>query len=302
MRAEVSAVVLQVLKENGDPVKRGDLLVRLDETSIRDSLTSANEATRVAAQSLEQAQRQYERLKILQSSGMSSVQAFEDAEIRSNNAQGDWVAAKARAVAARQQMQRTEVRAPFDGVVSERKVSAGDTAQVGKELLKVVDPTSLRFEGLVSADKMDSLSIGQTVHFRVNGYSQTDFVGKVKRVDAVANATTRQVAVLVSFTGEQRPRTAGLYAEGRIDANQTPTLMLPESAIVRVGDKTSVWRVKNNAVNKISVTLGERDARSGEYVLNAGLSAGDQILRNPGSNLTDGQKLEFAKPASPVGK
>jgi multidrug resistance efflux pump len=60
-------------------------------------------------------------------------------------------------VQARQQLQRTEVRAPFDGVVSERKVSAGDTAQIGKELVKVIDPTSMRFEGLVSADKVTSV-------------------------------------------------------------------------------------------------------------------------------------------------
>ncbi|RLM52772.1 biotin/lipoyl-binding protein, partial [Halobellus sp. Atlit-31R] len=50
LRAEVSAVVLQVLKENGDPVKRGDVLVRLDETAIRDTVSSAGEAVRAASQ------------------------------------------------------------------------------------------------------------------------------------------------------------------------------------------------------------------------------------------------------------
>ena len=67
---------------------------------------------------------------------------------------------------ARQQLERTEVRAPFDGIVSDRKVSAGDTAQVGKELLKVIDPTSLRFEGLVSADSIGEVKAGQHVWFR----------------------------------------------------------------------------------------------------------------------------------------
>jgi RND family efflux transporter MFP subunit len=128
LRAEVSAVVLQVLKENGDVVRRGDLLVRLDDTSIRDSLGSAEEAARASAQSFDQAERQFQRLKTLQAQGMSSMQAMEDAEIRRNNAQSDLVAAKARAATARQQLTRTEVRAPFDGVVSDRKVSAGDTA------------------------------------------------------------------------------------------------------------------------------------------------------------------------------
>jgi membrane fusion protein (multidrug efflux system) len=156
LRAEVSAIVLAVLKENGQAVRRGDLLVRLDDTAIRDSLVSAQEAERVAVQAFDQAERQLQRLTTLRASGMASTQQLEDAEIRRNNTQSDLSAAKARLVQARQQLQRTEARAPFDGIVSDRKVSAGDTAQIGKELLKVIDPRSLRFEGLVSSDAIQS--------------------------------------------------------------------------------------------------------------------------------------------------
>src|SRR5687768_9518199 len=98
-------------------------------------------------------------------------------------------------------MQRTEVRAPFDGIVSERKVSAGDTAQIGKELLKVIDPSSMRFEALVSADNVGAIMAGQSVRFHVNGYGDKDFVGKIRRVNPAANPTTRQVEVLVDFVG-----------------------------------------------------------------------------------------------------
>lgn len=299
LRAEVSAVVLQVLKENGETVRRGDLLVRLDDTAIRDSLASAQESARASTQAFEQAERQVQRLKTLQGQGMSSMQALEDAEVRRNNAQSDLAAAKARVVSAQQQLRRTEVRAPFDGVVSERKVSGGDTAQVGKELVKVIDPGSMRFEGLVSADRMHEIKIGQDVSFRVNGYPQTDFAGKVKRVDAAANATTRQVEVLVGFADNARaPKVAGLYAEGRIESGSTQALMLPEASVVRAGDSAHVWRVRNNALTKVSVQLGDRDARRGEYPVRGGLADGDRILRNPGSTLIDGQKVEFARAAA----
>ena len=157
LRAEVSAVVLQVLKENGEPVKRGDLLVKLDETAIRDTLMSADASVRAAGQALEQANRQLERLKTLRASGMTSAAAQDDAEVRRNNAQSELSAAKSRAALARQQSSRTQVRAPFDGIVSDRKVSAGDTATIGKELVKVIDPTSMRFEGRVSTDKISTI-------------------------------------------------------------------------------------------------------------------------------------------------
>ena len=294
LRAEVSSVVLQVLKDNGEAVRRGDLLVRLDPTAIRDSLASAEESVRALNQAFDQAERQVQRLKTLQAQGMTSLQALEDAEVRRNNAQSDLVAARARVVSARQQLQRTEVRAPFDGVVSDRKVSSGDTAQIGKELLKVIDPRSMRLEGLVSADRMHELKIGQRASFRVNGYPQGDFSGTVRRIDAAANATTRQVEVFVAFSGTEMPRVAGLYAEGRVETGTTQVLTVPESAVVRSGDSTHVWRLAGQAVQRAPVQLGERDPRRGEYPVLAGLAGGDRILRSPTPAVVDGQKVEFA--------
>ncbi|MFZ6873586.1 efflux RND transporter periplasmic adaptor subunit [Undibacterium sp. Di27W] len=293
LRSELSTVVLQVLKENGETVKRGDLLVRLDDTSIRDSLNSAEEAARASAQTLEQAERQFQRLKTLRASGMTSTQQLEDAEIRRNNAQSDLVAAKARSVQARQQLQRTEVRAPFDGVVSERKVSAGDTAQIGKELVKVIDPTSMRFEGLLSADKVNNVKLGQAVSFRVNGYGEQSFTGKVKRVDMAANATTRQVEVLVAFADNNPPRVSGLYAEGRVETGSTQTLMIKNTALLRDGDKAYAWRVKDGILKKISIVIGERDPRRGDFEVRSGLVSGDKVVRNPVSTLIDGQKVQM---------
>ncbi|AZP11249.1 efflux RND transporter periplasmic adaptor subunit [Undibacterium parvum] len=297
LRAEVSAIVLQVLKENGETVKKGDLLVRLDDTSIRDLMTSAEEAARASVQSFDQAERQFQRLKTLRASGMASTQQLEDAEIRRNNAQSDLVAAKARTVQARQQLQRTEVRAPFDGVVSERKVSNGDTAQIGKELVKVIDPASMRFQGLVSADKINNVKPGQTVGFRINGYEQ-EFVGKVKRVDPAANATTRQVEVMVEFAdATNQPRVSGLYAEGRIEAGSTQTLTIANGALIRDGDKASAWRVKDGVLNKVAVVVGERDPRRGDYALRSGLVDGDKVIANPMSTLKDGQKVTMVASA-----
>ena len=300
LRAEISAVVLQVLKENGEPVHRGDLLVRLDDTSIRDSLRSAEEASRAAAQALDQAQRQFTRVKTLQAEGMSSQQALDDAEVRRNSAQSDRVAADSRTVTARQQLTRTEVRAPFDGVVSDRKVSAGDTAAIGKELLKVIDPGSMRFEGLVSADRMGDIHPGQAVQFRINGFDKGDFMGKVRHVDASADALTRQVSVIVDFAPGTAPRVAGLYAEGRISSDASQALLLPESSVVKEGDKAYVWKLAGDALVKTPVTLGERDARLGNVVIASGLAAGDRLLRAPGSTLVSGQKFELAKPVAPA--
>jgi membrane fusion protein, multidrug efflux system len=294
LRAEVSAVVIAVLKENGDPVKRGDLLVRLDQTSIRDSLNSAQASMAAASQAFDQAERQYQRMVTLRQTNVVSTQQLEDVEIRRNTAQSEREAARTRMVTARQQLERTEVRAPFDGIVSDRKVSAGDTAQVGKELLKVIDPSSLRFEGLISADNIGEVEVGQSVWFRIHGFGDRDFTGKVTRVNPAANATTRQVEVLVGFDdAKQQPNVAGLYAEGRVESRSVATLALPMATVLHEGDSAYAWHVKNGKLHKAPVTLGDRDPRTGAYALKAGLNAGDQVLRFPNVSLKEDQTVTF---------
>ncbi len=305
LRAELSAVVLHVLKENGETVRRGDLLVQLDATSIRDSLNSAEEAARAARENFEQAERQYQRQKTLQAQGMISQQALEDSANRRTSTQSDKVAAEARLVAARQNMARTEVRAPFDGVISERRVSPGDTAQTGKELLKVIDPSSMRFEGFVSADRRAELKLGQDVDLRIVGASQERIEGRIRRIDVSANPVSRQIAVLVELNDKRAASVSGLYGEGFVRTVKSAALMLDDADMQRDGDQVYAWIVQGGKLHRQPLTLGARDERRGEYVVAAGLKVGDIVLRNPSRTLVEGSPVTVkaaapaaAKPAS----
>lgn len=301
LRAEVSAIVQQVVKENGEVVHKGDVLVRLDPTSIRDSLTSAQEAARAAAEAFEQSDRQMQRQKTLQAQGMVSMQALEDAQNRRTAALSEKVAAEARLVAARQQMGRTEVRAPFDGVVSERQVSPGDMAQVGKALLKVIDPSSMRFEGYVSADRRAELKLGQAVDLRINGAANPRAEGRIRRIDVAADPVTRQVALLVDFVDPRQAAVAGLYGEGHVRTSTVTALMLGDADLQRDGDRAYAWVVKGGKLLRQPIVLGERDQRSGEYVVKTGLNAGDVIIRNPSRTLVEGTAVQMAA-AAPAAK
>ena len=299
LRAEVAAVVLQIAKDNGERVRAGDLIIRIDPTSIRDAASSADEALRAAQQSFEQTERVLVRQRTLNQQGMISTQALEDAEVRRNAAQSELAAAKSRMVTARQQVSRTEVRAPFDGVVSERKVSVGDTVQVGRELIKVIDPASMRFEGQVSADRLGELKLGQPVAFRINGFGDSEFRGKLARVDAAANATTRQVELIANFDDASKaPQVSGLYAEGRVESADRRALVLAEGSVVREGDSAFVWKLAGDKLKKVAVTLGERDDRRGEIVIASGLALGDEVLRAPSGNLVDGASFQRVKPGA----
>lgn len=302
LRAEVSAMVVKVYKDNGEAVRKGDLLVSLDSAVLRDNLNSADESMRAAAQSLDGAERQFQRMKSLQAQGMVSTQGLEESENKRNAAQSEFVASKARVAAAKQQLERTEVRAPFNGVVSARKVSAGDTAQIGKELIQVIDPSSMRFEGQVSADQMSVIKVGQRVNFRINGMPQSGdqlgSKGTVKRIDGAANPITRQVSVIVEMSNKDRPPVVGLYAEGVVETQVKPAVMISESSLRREGDKVFAWVLDGNKISKRNIELNERDTRSGDWVVKTGLTSGEKVLRKDGSALKDGQAFNLRSDTS----
>lgn len=287
MNAEVAGIVLKVLKDNGDVVKAGDVLIQLDPTIVRDKWLSAQEAERSAALALTQAERQLKRLSGLRQQNMVTADQLEAAEIKFNQAQSDVASAKARLVEARQQMDKTDVRAPFSGVVASRKAFAGDTVQIGKALMVLMDPKSMRFEGFIPAEHVGAIAVGQSVSFRVNGYTQR-FNGVIQRINPQANEMTRQVQLFVTIDDAPSGLVAGLYAEGYVDVKSQSAILVPPSLVTTEGDNHFVWRVKDQHLQKVSVTLGAHDHRTGMVEIRQGVAANEQLLRHPIGQLRDG--------------
>ncbi len=100
----------------------------------------------------------------------------------------------------------------------------------------------------------------------------------------------------MDFAGAKQPKLAGLYAEGRLATESHSSLTIPASAVVRDGDKTSAFRVAGGKLQKVALTLAERDPRSGDYVVARGLAEGDHVLRHPSALLKDGQAVQAVPP------
>lgn len=290
LNAEVSGIVTKVLRDNGDLVKAGELLVQLDQTTYRDKLMSAQEAERSALVTADQAQKQLRRMQSLHKQNLVTAEVLESAEIKANQAHSELASAKARLVEARQQLERTEVRAPFDGVVAMRKTSAGDTAQIGKALMVVIDPSSMRFEGYIAADQVGQVKVGQAVNFKVNGYSNQRFDGVIERINPQAAETTRQVQLFVAINNKA-DLVAGLYAEGYIAIANQQSLMVPPSVLVQEGDNHFVWQLTDNKLHKVKVDIGAKDPRWGTVQLLSGVNIGDQVLLQPLGAIKEGASV-----------
>ena len=287
LNAEVGGIVTRVLKDNGDLVKVGEVVEQIEQTTFRDKLLSAQEAERSAHVAADQAAKQLKRMQQLNRQNLVTAEVLETAEIKANQTQSDLASAKARTVEARQQLERTEVKAPFDGVVAVRKVSSGDTAQIGKSLMVIINPESMRFEGYIAADQVGSIKVGSAVSFKVNGYPGRRFDGEIERINPQANEQTRQVQVFVKLR-EQASFVAGLYAEGFISVEQQQSVMLSPASLINEGDLQFVWLLKDNKLVKTQVETGAKDPRFGTVQVVSGLTVGQQILRHPQGALKDG--------------
>ncbi|NDY90604.1 efflux RND transporter periplasmic adaptor subunit [Ideonella livida] len=305
LRAETSGTVTEVLPDNGQPVAAGAVVVVLDDRVARSQLVAAEDALRTAQQAVDQARRLLERQRELHAQGMVSAQALEEVALRERSAQSELVAARAREAQARQQLASTRITAPFAGVVTERKVSVGDTVSPGRELLKVMDPASLRVEGLVSADQWPRLRPGQWALLQVQGQGAEPLRARLLRVDALAHPATRQVAVQLQFVDpEKAPRLAGLFVEGRLFTQEAGVLQLEASTLVRQGGQTEVWVVQGERLVRRTLTVGPRDDRTGAHAVLAGLQAGERVLRHPpeaASRWADRQVLRWRGGASAPG-
>ena len=194
VRAEVSGSVLRTEAEEGAQVQRGALLASLDDTAVRDAYLSARSQVRSAESALEVARRNAERAERLFAVGAIPDRDLESAHHDHTNAEGALADARARLASAEKQLDDTQIRAPFSGVVSDRQANAGDVVQVGTALFTIVDPRTLRLEASVPADQIGRLRVGTPVEFTVSGLNRR-FTGKFSRINPVVDPNTRQIRI-----------------------------------------------------------------------------------------------------------
>ncbi len=291
VRAEVSGSVLRTSAEAGQRVRRGALLASLDDTAVRDAYLSARSSVRSADAALELARRNAERAERLSQAGAIAERELESARWNATNAEGTLADARARLSAAGAQLEDTRVRAPFDGIVSEREVDAGDVVQVGAALFTIVDPRSLRLEASVPADELGRLQTGTPVEFTVNGFDRR-IQGRIERINPVVDPATRQVRIYVSIPNPSQALAGGLFAEGRVATDTKRAVAVPVGAIDSRGTSPTLHLLKRGQVTEVPVRLGVRDEAAELVEVLSGAAAGDTVLLGSAQGVTAGSRVQ----------
>ncbi|MCE9669018.1 efflux RND transporter periplasmic adaptor subunit [Myxococcus stipitatus] len=278
VRAQVGGTVLDIEAQQGQVVKQGEELARIDDATLKDQLIAARTAVGTARNALRVAEAEEERSAKLSRAGVITPRDFERAQLGVTQAKGQLAEARSRLALAQEQLGRTRVVAPFAGVVSERQASAGDVVQPGSPMFTVVDPRTLRLEASVPAARLDQVKVGTPVEFQVTGYGDREFIGKVERINPVVDPNTGQVRIYVAIPNTDLQLLAGLFAQGRVASREQRALAVPQDAIDDTGETPSVLRVKDEKVARVPVTLGMRDEVARRVEVRSGLQDGDVVL------------------------
>ena len=281
----------QILRREGDRVRAGEPLARIESREVSARLAQA-EANVAAASAMEtNARLMKERMERLLAKQAATRKNVEDATAGYDAAAANLAAAKEGVAAARMYVAYSEVAAPFAGVVVERRVEVGDTAAPGMPLFVVDDTSKMKIEAQVPESALRGVAAGDPVEVEVDSAGGGTRSGTVSEVLPAADPRSRSFtvrAVLDNADGALRP---GMFARLRLGGKGRKAVVVPESAAVRRGPLTGVFTVDGKGIARLRwISLGE--ARDGRVEVLSGLSAGERIVTEPPAALEDGRRVE----------
>jgi membrane fusion protein, multidrug efflux system len=299
VKARVTGDVRQITVREGETVREGQLLVRIDTTDLDSKLIDRIGALESARAQLALAEKTRAMNTRLLNDKFISQNAFDGAESSFNVAQGNVKSMEAQVQLARNALKDAVATAPLSGIVAKRHVQPGEKVAVEASLVTVVDLKDLEVQALIPAIDVPELKIGMPVEFNVDGYGDRHFTGHIERINPSTEPGTRAILVYVGLPNPDALLKSGMFATGRIAlAASAPALTLPMTAVRTEAGQSFVWVVDNGKLSRRIVTLGRRDNDNGLVEIKTSLPANLPVLSARFDNLKDGAPALVRAPTS----
>lgn len=278
--AKTSGVLLQLLAEEGDQVKAGQVLARIDPERPRLEM----ERARATVRKLEN---NYRRSQELLESKLVSAEA-------SDQIRYDLEAARALYQLAQLELSYTNIVAPIDGVIAARAVKPGNLIQLNSSLFRIVDTS--RLEAVLNVPERDlaTMKEGLTVRMTADAMPGDVFEGVIDRVSPVVDAGSGTFRVVTAFAGGEGLR-PGMF--GRIEVvydQRNDALTVPRSALLQDAGETAVFAVRDSKAVRVPIEVGHLSGELAE--VRKGLAEGDQVVTAGKVALRDGAAVEVLNP------
>ena len=304
LASQMMGNIVEIRVHEGDRVQRGQVLAVIDDSQSRAEMNRANAADNAAQQQLVASQadlglaestlRRYQSLydkKSVSPQEFDEVKARQQAAIaRRDMARAGQAQSKAVLTQSRTSVEFTRIRAPFDGLVTERRADPGTLAAPGTPVFTIEDLNHYRLEAAVNENDLRYVRMGQMVQISLDALNDAKLNGKVIQIVPAADSASRSFLVKIKLPRDTRLRT-GLFGRAAFSRGERSSLLIPRTAVVERGQLQGVYVLDRNKVADLRyVTLGQSSGTDIEVL--AGLQDGERLVAKPAETDLSGKRVE----------
>lgn len=281
LRSEVAGNILAVFFKEGQPVKKGDLLLTVDDSVLQTEAARAKATYEIAKTTLR-------RNTALRKTEVISAQALDEAVAAVNERKANYENTQVR-------LQQTKITAPFDGIMGLSELSPGDYLDIGGPIANIVDIDPIKLKFNVPEKAIAKLKEKQTVYVTVDAWPERQFTGSVYAIDPSVDLQTRMISIKAQIANSDGALRPGMFAYSQLRFGiKNDAILIPEEAIIPNGKQSMVMRVIQGKVVSTPVTIGVRHA--GKVEITEGLSVGDIIITGGQLKVRDGMPVQSMNP------
>jgi membrane fusion protein (multidrug efflux system) len=287
--SELPGRVLEVPPGEGSMVRRGELLVRLDDREIRLQISEVSSS--VSREQVDLARSDFERKQRLFDDGALTRSALDQAKNQYLTLDSAYKSAQARITQLRERQSKCRITAPIDGIISQIAVTAGEFVAPGAPVAILEDTTEVLVTVELSDRDVVKLRPLQVVEATSDAYPGRIFQGVVERIGGTANPVTKAFEVEARVGNPDGSLRSGMILSLNILLEKRSCMVLPSSALLDDGGgQARVMVVADGVVRSATVGLGGRKDRDVEVL--HGLAEGDSVVIFGHEQLRDGQRVK----------
>jgi RND family efflux transporter MFP subunit len=307
LASQVMGNIVALKAREGERVQGGQVLALIDDSQLRAAVAQATAAELAAQKQLSATESEHaltavtlKRYRQLFDKQTVSPQEFDQvktryqsAEARRDMAQAALAQAGAALTQARTLLGYAQIRAPFAGMITERKVDSGTLASPGMPIFSLEDTRNYRLEVTVDESDLHLIHIGQSSAVNIDALRSTEITGKVVQIVPAADPGSRSFLVKIELPKDSHLR-SGLFGRAQFPRGERSALLIPRTAVVERGQLQGVYVLDSEQIAGMHyVSLGRTSGQQVDVL--SGLEGGEKIIAAPGDRELGGKRI-LARP------
>lgn len=303
LASQVMGTITSVNVHEGDAVRRGQVLISINEAQPYAAYQSASAGLQASQHAIaaadadhalaESTMRRYQMLydkKSVSPHEYDEVKAkLAAATARRDAAHANSSQAEAVVVEARTVMGFTKIRAPFDGLITAKFVDAGAMAAPGVPLVVIEDPSRFRLEAMVDESQIGAVRLGASIPIMLDSLGSQPITGKVVQIVPAADPASRTFTVKIDLPSSPQIR-SGLFGRARFSRGERESILIPQTALLHRGQLDAIYVVGENKIANLRyVTLGKPSGTDVEVL--SGLDSGERVVAQPADRELSGKRV-----------